>query len=111
MRLVPRDDAAARAGPSAPTKSRCPRFHYQRGAVSRVEACCVCHSGHGIWGTVSAKQRDVEEHRDPELAKGMVDREIGCTGNCHPAAHPDGALSGKAWVPAPKAAEDAKEAE
>ena len=40
----------------------------------------------------------------------MVDREIGCTGNCHPAAHPDGALSGKAWVPAPKAAEDAEDA-
>jgi hypothetical protein len=110
-------------------------IHYQRGAVSRVEACYTCHSGYGIWGTVAAKQsglghmwrtltgnyafplehkgpfdidscqnchagtkafRDVEEHRDPELAQAMVDREIGCTGDCHPAAHPDSALNGTA---------------
>jgi hypothetical protein len=67
------------------------------------------HLGHGL-----GNQPGVEENRDPELAKGMVDREIGCTGDCHPAAHPEGALNGKAHVSAPKAAadaEDAKEAE
>ena len=110
-------------------------IHYQRGAVSRVEACYTCHSGYGIWGTVAAKEsglghmwrtltrnyefplehkgpfdidscqnchagtkafRDAEEHRDPELAQAMVDREIGCTGDCHPAAHPESALNGTA---------------
>ena len=125
-------------------------IHYQRGAVSRVEPCYTCHSGYGIWGTMSAKQsglghmwrtltrnyefplehkgpfdidscqnchaatkafRDVEEHRDPELAQAMVDREIGCTGDCHPAAHPESALNGVAHASAPKAAEDAEDAE
>jgi hypothetical protein len=119
-------------------------IHYQRGAVSRVEACYTCHSGYGIWGTVSAKRsglghmwrtltgnfqfplehkgpydidacqnchagtkafRDVEEHRDPELAQAMVDREIGCTGDCHPAAHPESALNGTAHVTAQSAGE------
>jgi hypothetical protein len=114
-------------------------IHYQSGAVSRVEACYTCHSGYGIWGTVSAKQaglghmwrtltrdyefplehngaydidacqnchagtrafRDVEEHRDPDLAQAMVDREIGCTGDCHPAAHPESALMGEAHASA-----------
>ena len=112
-------------------------IHYQRGRVSRVEPCYTCHSGYGIWGTVSAKTaglghmwrtltrnyqfplehngaynidaclnchagtvafRDVEEHRDPDLAQAMVDREIGCTGDCHPAAHPDDALLGAAYA-------------
>jgi len=125
-------------------------IHYQRGAVSRSEACYTCHSGYGIWGTLSAKQagfghmwrtvtrdyqfplehkgpfdidscqnchaatkafRDVEEHRDPELAAAMVGREIGCTGDCHPAAHPEGALNGTAHASAPKAAEEAEAAE
>ncbi len=119
-------------------------IHYQRGAVSRSEACYTCHSGYGIWGTVSAKEagighmwrtltrhyefplehkgpfdidscqnchaatkafRDVEEHRDPELAAAMVSREIGCTGDCHPAAHPEDALNGTAHASAADAAE------
>jgi hypothetical protein len=29
--------------------------HYRRGAVSHEEACYVCHSGYGIWGTYDAK--------------------------------------------------------
>jgi hypothetical protein len=29
--------------------------HYQRGRVSREQACFVCHSGYGIWGTLDAK--------------------------------------------------------
>ncbi len=121
-------------------------IHYQKGAVSRVEACYTCHSGYGIWGTVSAKEagighmwrtltadyefplehkgpfnidscqnchagtkafREAEEHRDPDLAQAMVDREIGCTGDCHPAAHPESALNGTAHA----SAKDAGEAE
>jgi len=30
-------------------------IHYMRGRVSHDEACFVCHSGYGIWGTVGAK--------------------------------------------------------
>ena len=29
--------------------------HFRRGAVSHEEACFVCHSGYGIWGTYDAK--------------------------------------------------------
>ncbi len=29
--------------------------HWQRGAVSHVDACYQCHSGYGIWGDVDAK--------------------------------------------------------
>jgi hypothetical protein len=125
-------------------------IHYQRGAVSRVEACYTCHSGYAIWGTVSAKRaglghmwrtlthdyefplehkgpfnidscqnchagtrafREVEDHRDPELAQAMFDREIGCTGDCHPAAHPESALHGKPYVWVPKAADAAEDAD
>lgn len=30
-------------------------MHYQRGRVSHEQACFVCHSGYGIWGTLDAK--------------------------------------------------------
>ncbi len=30
--------------------------HYTRGLVPTGEACYVCHSGYGIWGTVDAKK-------------------------------------------------------
>lgn len=30
--------------------------HWQRGAVSRRDACYVCHSGYGIWGAFDAKR-------------------------------------------------------
>lgn len=33
--------------------------HYAIGAVSYQEACYVCHSGYGIWGTVDAKKAGV----------------------------------------------------
>jgi hypothetical protein len=29
--------------------------HYRRGAISHEQACFVCHSGYGIWGTLDAK--------------------------------------------------------
>lgn len=34
--------------------------HFRRGAVSHDEACYVCHSGYGIWGTVDAKVAGVK---------------------------------------------------
>jgi hypothetical protein len=33
--------------------------HYRRGLVSHEEACFVCHSGYGIWGTVDAKMAGI----------------------------------------------------
>jgi hypothetical protein len=30
-------------------------IHYTRGLVPTAEACYMCHSGYGIWGTVDAK--------------------------------------------------------
>jgi hypothetical protein len=33
--------------------------HYRRGLVSHEEACYVCHSGYGIWGTLDAKMAGV----------------------------------------------------
>ena len=30
-------------------------IHFRHGRVSHEEACFVCHSGYGIWGTVGAK--------------------------------------------------------
>ena len=68
-----------------------------------IDSCQNCHAGTNAF-------RDVEEHRDPELAQALLDREIGCTGDCHPAAHPEGALRGPPYVPAPKTAEAAKAA-
>jgi hypothetical protein len=34
-------------------------IHYRRGLVSHEEACFVCHSGYGIWGTLDAKMAGV----------------------------------------------------
>lgn len=33
--------------------------HYRRGLVSHEQACFVCHSGYGIWGTLDAKMAGV----------------------------------------------------
>lgn len=108
-------------------------IHYTRGLVPTGDACYVCHSGYGIWGTLDAKKagvmhmvrtvtgryalpivlhgtfdiescltchagaasfRSVEEHQDPDLQRALLDRTMSCTGVCHPAAHPEAALTG-----------------
>lgn len=108
-------------------------LHYRTGRISRDEACYVCHSGYGIWGTFDAKLaglrhmlhtvtgkydtplalhgtfdidsclscharaeafRAVEAHRDPDLQKALVAREMSCVGVCHDAPHPSAALEG-----------------
>jgi len=109
--------------------------HYQRGLVSHEQACFVCHSGYGIWGTLDAKLagvrhmmktatrsytfpiehhgpfdidsclnchaqaatfRAVDAHKDPDTQQALYKREMGCTGVCHLAAHPEEALKGPA---------------
>ena len=34
-------------------------MHYAHGAVPYEEACYICHSGYGIWGTVDAKRAGI----------------------------------------------------
>ncbi|MEW6271151.1 MAG: hypothetical protein AB1689_17855 [Thermodesulfobacteriota bacterium] len=52
-----------------------------------IDSCLGCHSQVPSFRAVVA-------HQDPDLQKQLVDREIGCTGICHPAAHPESALTG-----------------
>ena len=63
--------------------------HYRRGLVSHEEACFVCHSGYGIWGTVDAKMAGVRhmlrtvanDYKFPiQLAEPF---DIGSCLNCH----------------------------
>jgi hypothetical protein len=84
------------------TLTRDYEFPLEHKGPFNIDSCQNCHAGTRAF-------REVEDHRDPELAQAMFDREIGCTGDCHPAAHPEAALTGKpyVWVPkAPEAAED-----
>ena len=52
-----------------------------------IDSCLGCHAS-------AASFRAVEAHQDPDLQKQLLAREIGCTGICHPAAHPEAALTG-----------------
>jgi len=55
-------------------------------------SCLGCHAE-------AEPFRAAEDHRDPDLQKAILDGEIGCTGDCHPAAHPESALWGVAGPP------------
>jgi len=63
--------------------------HYRRGLVSHEEACFVCHSGYGIWGTIDAKMAGVRhmlrtvahDYTFPIHLAGPFD--IGSCLNCH----------------------------
>jgi hypothetical protein len=52
-----------------------------------INSCLGCHAG-------APSFRAVEAHKDPELQKALLDRTMTCTGACHPAAHPEEALTG-----------------
>lgn len=54
-----------------------------------IDSCLGCHA------SVPTFQA-VEAHRDPDLQKQLLSREMSCTGICHPAAHPPEALNGGA---------------
>lgn len=54
-----------------------------------IDSCLGCHA-------FAPAFRAVEAHRDPDLQKQLLSREMGCTGICHPAAHPPEALTGGA---------------
>ena len=52
-----------------------------------IDSCLGCHA-------YAASFRAVEAHQDPDLQKALLSREMCCTGTCHPAAHPESALTG-----------------
>jgi hypothetical protein len=52
-----------------------------------IDSCLGCHAA-------AASFRAVEAHQDPDLQKQLLARELSCTGTCHPAAHPESALTG-----------------
>ena len=52
-----------------------------------IDACLACHA--------EAKGfRAVETHQTPEIQELLLSGELGCTGTCHPPAHPPEALAG-----------------
>jgi len=54
-----------------------------------IDSCLGCHA-------FAPSFRAVEAHQDPDLQKQLLARELSCTGACHPAAHPEAALTGGA---------------
>lgn len=52
-----------------------------------IDSCLGCHA-------YAPAFRAVEAHQDPDLQKALLSREMSCTGTCHPAAHPEAALTG-----------------
>jgi hypothetical protein len=56
-----------------------------------IDSCLDCHAG-------AKPFREAVVHQDADIQRMLVDREMGCTGSCHPAAHPPEALQGlEAW--------------
>jgi len=52
-----------------------------------IASCLGCHAG-------AASFRAVEAHQAPEVQEALVSHAMSCTGTCHPAAHPEAALTG-----------------
>jgi cytochrome c nitrite reductase small subunit len=53
-----------------------------------IDACLACHAeGVGF--------RRVSAHRLADVQRALLDGQMGCSGPCHPAAHPPVALSGE----------------
>ena len=52
-----------------------------------MSSCLGCHAE-------AEPFRAAEDHQDRELQEAMLSGEIGCTGDCHPPAHPESALLG-----------------
>jgi len=52
-----------------------------------INSCLGCHAG-------ASSFRAVEAHKDPDLQASLLNHTMACTGACHPAAHPEAALTG-----------------
>jgi hypothetical protein len=62
-------------------------FPLQKHGHFDVKSCLGCHAETEAF-------RKVEDHQDGELQAALLSGELGCTGDCHPAAHPESALHG-----------------
>jgi nitrate/TMAO reductase-like tetraheme cytochrome c subunit len=62
-------------------------FPIKKRGTFDVNACLGCHAE-------AEPFRVVEDHQDREMQEALLTGEIGCTGDCHPAAHPESALNG-----------------
>ena len=52
-----------------------------------IDSCLGCH-------LAAPSFRAVEVHQSPDVQQALLSHEMGCTGACHPAAHPPSALGG-----------------
>lgn len=70
-------------------------FPLQLHAPLNIDSCLNCHAQ-------AVPFRSVEAHRDPGIQQMLLDRQMDCTGTCHPSAHPEAALHGaEAWTEKP----------
>ncbi len=53
-----------------------------------IDACLACHAE-------GERFRAAAPHQVPDIQRALLTREMGCTGTCHPAAHPPEALTGE----------------
>ena len=53
----------------------------------KIESCLACHAEGSAF-------RGQEAHHDEDIQQALLSGEMGCTGTCHPSAHPDSALTG-----------------
>ena len=90
--VTPATAATASGAPSPPRRpvsatcgARSPRdyqFPLEHKGPFDIDSCLNCHAGTKAFRTSRSTAI-------PISAQAMVDREIGCTGDCHPAAHPE----------------------
>jgi hypothetical protein len=52
-----------------------------------IDSCLGCHAA-------ARSFQEETSHQDPDVQKALLSRELSCTGVCHPAAHPEAALTG-----------------
>jgi hypothetical protein len=70
-------------------------FPLEKHGTFDLNSCLGCHAA-------AEPFRAVEDHRDRDLQAEMLAGTMGCTGDCHPQAHPDDALLGAAaWAEKP----------
>ena len=71
------------------TATRSYTFPIEHHGPFDIDSCLNCHAQ-------AATFRAVDAHKDPDTQQALFKREMGCTGICHAAAHPDEALNGPA---------------
>ena len=62
-------------------------FPLRKKGAFDTRSCLGCHAE-------TLKFRAAEDHQEPDLQNALLSGELGCTGDCHPAAHPESALNG-----------------